>query len=313
MAPIMAKTSQQPTRASGVFVALATPRRAHATEADAAGLLDYMETVMRAGVNGLVLFGSTGEFVHFDTEERMRVLSLAIKRSRVPVLVNVSHSALAGAIELAQDAIAGGAAGLLLMPPYFYRYSDDQLFSFYSEFARAVGGRIPLYLYNLPVFTNPISAGLAHKLLCSGDFAGIKDSSGDPAMFKVLLDLRQRAPFSLLVGNEWLYLDARIGGADGIVSGIAAALPELIVAMDRAVRANQLERARELNARLGEFLEWAEKFPATVAVKQAAVERGWKLDHFAFPLGEQSTTDLESFHRWLRSWLPAVLAECAAV
>lgn len=306
----MAK-SKQASPASGVYVALATPRAPDAMEADAAALFDYVDTISRTGVDGLVLFGSTGEFVHFDVTERMRVLSLAIRRSRLPVLVNVSHSTLSGAVELAQDAIAAGAAGLLLMPPYFYRYTDDQLFVFYQEFMRLTGGKICTYLYNLPFFTNAIGPQLAERLFTSEAFAGIKDSSGDRHMFNSLRDLRLRTPFALLAGNESLYLQARIAGADGIVSGVAAAVPELLVAIDRAVTSKNLERAGRLNARLTELLEWINRFPATLGIKQAAVARGWKLNHFAFPLDERTQADLEAFHRWLPPWLSSVLSESA--
>lgn len=307
----MAKSKQQSPSAKGVYVALATPRRADSTEADAAVLLDYLDTVIRAGVDGVVLFGSTGEFVHFDTAERSRVLGLAMRRSRVPVLVNVSHSTLAGAVGLAQDALAAGAAGLMLMPPYFYRYTDDQLFAFYQAFARQVDANTCTYLYNLPLFTNPIGPELAHRLLTSGSFAGIKDSSGELSMFNGLKELQRQRSFSLLVGSESVYFQARRAGADGIVSGVSAALPELMVALDRALLTNDLDRAQKLNAHLGEFLEWINKFPATLAIKQTAVARGWKLNHSAFPLDDGTKAELDAFHHWLRSWLPAVLSDCA--
>ena len=207
--------------------------------------------------------------------------------------------------------MSADAAGLLLLPPYFYRYSENQLLSFYESFAATIGDKVCTYLYNLPFFTNPIGPQLAERLLTSGAFAGIKDSSGDPEMFQALRQLHQRTGFSLLVGSESLYMDARLAGADGIVSGVAAAVPELIVAIERAVLANELERARHLNTRLGEFVEWVNRFPGTVAIKQAAVARGWKLNHFAFPLGPETTADMETFQQWLRSWLPSVLNECA--
>ncbi len=297
-------------RAGGVYAALATPRRAESIEADAAALLDYMDGVVQAGVDGLVLFGSTGEFVHFDVAERVRTVALAMRRSRVPVIVNVSHSTLAGAGLLADHALEAGAAGVLLMPPYFYRYNDDQLFNFYQDFARLAGRRAAIYLYNLPQFTNPISIGLAERLLGSGTFAGIKDSSGDWEMFEALKALRSGVPFRLLAGNEWLYLRARSAGADGIVSGAAAAVPELVVALDRAISANQVERARHLNSRLEEFAGWVDRFPATVAIKQAAVRRGWKLNHFGLPPDEDTCSSLQVFQRWFEGWLPMVLAEC---
>src|SRR5689334_12161275 len=116
--------------ADGVYAALATPRRKGLAEPDTVGILDYLDAVAQGGVDGVLLFGSTGEFVHFDIADRIHNLSLAIRRSRVPVLVNVSHSTLDGAVLLADDAIACGAAGVLVMPPYFFRYSESDIEQF---------------------------------------------------------------------------------------------------------------------------------------------------------------------------------------
>jgi dihydrodipicolinate synthase/N-acetylneuraminate lyase len=294
--------------AAGVYAALATPRRRASVEADTAALLDYLDVIVRAGVNGLVLFGSTGEFVHFDTTERMRVCSLAIKRSRAPVLVNVSHSTLDGALLLAESACGSGASGLMLMPPYFYRYNDHQIADFYMQFVQEFGGQLPVYLYNLPFFTNPISPEVAAPLLETGLFAGIKDSSGDWGRFENLLAVRRVREFRLLAGHESIYLKARLEGADGIVSGVAAAVPELMIALDRAASAQDLTRAQRLNERLLEFLPWVERFPSTVAIKQAAVARGWKQQHLAVPV---DAAKIDEYHAWLSEWLPQVLRECA--
>jgi dihydrodipicolinate synthase/N-acetylneuraminate lyase len=302
--------TKQPLPASGVYAALATPRRPNSIEADAAALLDYLDAVVRAGVDGLVLFGSTGEFVHFDVGERMRLLMFAVRRSRVPVLVNVSHSTLAGAVELAEHSVDVGAAGVLLMPPYFYTYGDGQLARFYEDFVRLLGSKTSIYLYNLPCFTNRISAELAAGLLSSGAFAGIKDSSGEWQTFETLNALQAKRPFRLLVGNDSLYLRARVGGAHGIVSGVAAAMPELLVAIDDAIRNSKLDRSQELNVRLEEFVDWLGKFPATVGIKQTAAARGWKHEELAVPLDEPTTEILRAFRQWLRNWIPMVLSEC---
>jgi 4-hydroxy-tetrahydrodipicolinate synthase len=303
--------SKQPLPATGVYAALATPRRSASLEGDAAALLDYLDAITRAGVDGLVLFGATGEFVHFDVSERMRLLMFAVRRSRVPVLVNVSHSTLVGAVDLAEHALEVGAAGVLLMPPYFYNYGDSQLARFYEDFVRLLGGKLSIYLYNLPSFTNRISPQLAEALLSSGAFAGIKDSSGDWQIFETLNALQAKRAFRLLIGNESLYLRARTAGAHGIISGVAAALPELIVAIDGAFRNSEVERAQRLNVRLQEFLDWLEKFPTTVGIKQTAASRGWKHDQFAVPLDEETEAILNAFRQWLRDWIPAVLAECS--
>jgi dihydrodipicolinate synthase/N-acetylneuraminate lyase len=303
----MQKTSQS-TLAGGAYAALATPRLPNAVEADAAALFDYLDTIVNAGVDGVVLFGSTGEFVHFDVAERARVLHLASRRCRVPLLVNVSHSTLTGALDLADNAFDSCAVGLLLMPPYFFRYNEGQIFEFYRQFAATVDGRLPIYLYNIPAFTNPISADLAERLLLTEEFAGIKDSSGDWSLFERLQTVHAKLPFRLMIGNDALYLRAHALGADGLVSGVAAALPELMVALNRALNAKDVERAASLNDRLTEFLSWIGKFPATVGIKQAAVLRGWKLYHSAVPFDEGTAADLQHFEKWFRTWLPEVLS-----
>lgn len=303
----------QPTSARGVYAALVTPRRHNSIEADTGMLLDYLDRVVQAGVNGLVLFGSTGEFVHFDVEERVRVTGLAIKRSRVPVWVNASHSSLAGALALAEGAINSGAAGLLLMPPYFYQYPDEQISEFYLQFLELLGDKVPIYLYNLPACTNSLSRPVLQRLLSGGLFAGIKDSGGDWTMFEYLQTLRAAHPFQLLVGSDSLSLRALQTGASGVVSGIAAVLPELLVSLDRAVSAGDHARAERLNERLNEFLSYVEKFPATVAIRQAAVARGWTGKDGAVPLDEDMAAEVIAFHVWLRDWLPGVLAECKDV
>lgn len=305
------QTSGSELFVSGVYAALATPRRPNSIESDAAALLEYLDAVVQAGVDGVVLFGSTGGFVHFDIGERMRTTTLAIKRSQAPVLVNVSHSTLSGAVTLGEHAASSGAAGVLLMPPYFYRYSGEQIAAFYAAFVKALGDAVPVFLYNLPEFTNPITAELAQRLLEGQSFAGIKDSSGNWETFDALRELRNGRKFSLLVGSESLFLRARLAGADGIVSGIAAAFPELVVAIERAVRASDQDRARRLDARLQEFVRWVDRFPATAVIKQAAVARNWPLQHFALPFDEDMAADLIAFQQWFRVWLPAVQSEIA--
>jgi dihydrodipicolinate synthase/N-acetylneuraminate lyase len=100
-------------------------------------------------------------------------------------------------------------------------------------------------------------------------------------------------------------------GADGIVSGVAAAVPELMVALDRAVVAQDSARIQMLQARLEQFLKYLDHFPATIAIKQGAVARGWKQDHAALPFDDVTLAEMSDYRRWFEQWLPEVLAESA--
>jgi dihydrodipicolinate synthase/N-acetylneuraminate lyase len=299
--------SRDPVLASGVYAAILTSRQVDSSEVNVAGFFEYIDRVCRAGPDGIVLFGSTGEFVHYDIGERMRVLALAVRRSRVPVLVNVSHSALQGAVDLAEQAEDAGAAGILLMPPYFYRYLDGEVEQFYFDFLKKRNGDLPIYLYNLPVYTNALSNGLVTRLLSSGKFAGIKDSSGSKDLLQLLKGLRQQHPFQFLIGNDALYVEGLNAGADGVVSGIAAALPELIVAIRKAFLARDNERLESLSVRLRDFCQWTDSLPACVAIKCATEARQWLPAQLAVPLGPDACQKLNDFRGWFAEWLPATL------
>jgi dihydrodipicolinate synthase/N-acetylneuraminate lyase len=307
------RDSPDSTLASGVYAALLTPRIGESTETDAGSLLEYIDKVSASGIDGLVLFGSTGEFIHFDLAERTRTLALAAKRSRLPILVNVSHSSLAGAISLAEQAVAAGASGLLLMPPYFYRLGDELVAEFYTCFLKNLGEAVPVYLYNLPQCTEELSAGITDRLLSTGSFAGIKSSDASWTKFEQLLALRQRRSFQLLVGNERLYLNALSEGADGSVSGVAAAIPELPVAIYRAVKSGESRTAARLAQKLDELMIWIDKLPPILALKQLAELRSWVRFDPAIPIDSATRNDLGQFCRWLEDWLPGALAACREI
>src|SRR5260370_6336231 len=232
------RTKKQPDETNppeGVLVAAVTPRRAQEHSIDLAATLEMIDFLGNSGVNGIALLGSTGEFVHFALDDRRHMLNFAARRSRVPLLVNVSHSTLDGAVGLGGNAAVAGVAGVLLMPPYYFHHTQDSIRSFYLNFADAIGGTTPIYLYNIPACTNEIAPPTVTELLASGRFAGIKDSSGNMEYFGVLCDAAQRTPFTLFAGQERIYVECKRAGADGIISGAASAIPELMVAWARAL------------------------------------------------------------------------------
>ena len=307
----MKKTAKQEAgRLGGMIVAAPTPRRAQEYSIDLGGTLEMIDFLCESGVQAISLLGSTGEFVHFALDDRHHMVNFAAKRSRLPLLVNVSHSTLDGAVDLARAASDAGVAGILLMPPYYFRQDQDVIRSFYFAFATAVGGALPIYLYNIPSCTSEIGRSTASELLSSGLFAGIKDSSGDLDYFRALSQPANRTSFTLFAGYERAYVEARSMGADGAIFGTASAVPELLVALDAALCTGAQERVGRLTARLNEFVDWIEIFPMTVGIKEALKQRKLKTGALAVPLGEPGERKLAEFAEWFRGWLPVVLREC---
>jgi 4-hydroxy-tetrahydrodipicolinate synthase len=287
---------------SGVIAAAVTPHGKRGDEPDIGATLELIDFLCAAGVQGIALLGSTGEFVNLNCGDRVRLVYLAVKRSRVPVLAGVSHSTLDGALALAREASAAGAAGLLLMPPFFFRYRQPEIHEFYMRFAAEMSHGAPIYLYNIPAFTSGISGKTAVQLLSTGRFAGIKDSSGDWDNFQTLNRHKREHSCTLLVGSDGIFTRARLEGADGVVSGVACAVPELLLALDRAIARKDESETWRLDARLHDFLERIESFPAPVALKSALAARGIRTGPLPVPLAPETQKLLDEFREWFRAW-----------
>lgn len=288
---------------SGVIAAAVTPHGKRGDEPDIGATLDLIDFLCKAGVQAIALLGSTGEFTSLHFDDRVRLVYLAVKRSRVPVLAGVSHSTLDGALVLGREASTAGAAGLLLMPPYFFRYRQPEIREFYLRFAAEVSHPAPIYLYNIPAFTSEIETETAVQLLATGRFAGIKDSSGNWDNFQALNRYKREHPFTLLVGHDSIFARARTEGADGVVSGVACAVPELLLALDRAIARHDDAETQRLDARLGEFLERIERFPVPVGIKAALAARGIKTGPLPVPLAGETQAALDEFREWFRGWV----------
>jgi 4-hydroxy-tetrahydrodipicolinate synthase len=299
----MARVARQ-LELRGVFASAVTPRRAGSPDADFSGALELLDFLAEAGVQGICLFGATGEFFDYDFSERQRMVYLGVKRSRVPLIAGVSHSTLAGAIQLADEAVKSGADGLVLMPPFFFRYSQREIEEFYLQFADAAGDAVPILLHNLPHFTSKLEIETVRRLIGTGRFAGIKDSSGDWEYFQHLLALKRDHPFALFSAGDRIAEQALRAGADGVISACACAVPELLAGLARAVSANDAAQAGMLNARLVEFMDWGERFPFPVAIKRAVELRGQKAGPPLIPLAPESLQALDEFSRWFATWLP---------
>ena len=170
------------------------------------------------------------------------MVNFAAKRSRVPLLVNVSHSTLDGAVELARQAAGAGVAGVLLMPPHYFRHSQQEILIFYRALCRC-RSRASLQPISTTSRLSPARSRAQPPRHCSP--SGASAASKTPAeawnIFPRFSN-NARARHSLFcAGQERIYVQQRRAGAQGAVSGVASALPELMVALDQAIVAGDPE------------------------------------------------------------------------
>jgi 4-hydroxy-tetrahydrodipicolinate synthase len=290
------------TEVQGVYAAAITPRGTHG-EIDFGASFELIDFLSKGGVNGIALCGATGEFAALNHDERSRLVYLGVKRSRVPVLVGVGSATLDESVTLARDARDAGAAGLLLPPPHFFLYDQDDLREFYLQFAEQVGSGVAIFISKAPPAGSSLDAATAFDLLSTGHFAGIElraealqkvQSNGGPGEWR------------LLSPDDSTFIAARCSGAHAAISPAACAAPELMSALDQALRANNRPRAEELQTRLLEFLAWVDQFPQPLILKVAAGLRGLKTGPPAVPVSPGKQAKLEEFRAWFPQWLPGV-------
>jgi 4-hydroxy-tetrahydrodipicolinate synthase len=272
-----------------IYVAAITPRGPQ-LEINFGAAFELIDFLSKSQPAGIVLFSALGEYPSLASEERSRLVYLAVKRSRVPILAGVGSAMLDHSLELAREARKAGAEALLLPPPFFYAYRQDEIREFYLEFASQLGGGIPVYLSQLPEPAVQITFETASELMDTGRFAGIEDSTGELA-----------PGLPALIASDHLLVRARCAGA-AVISSAGCPLPELVLALDRALGNGQREEAARLESRLEEFLKWLNGFPPPVLIKTATALRGIKTGPITMPLPAAQKDRLEEFRSWFPAW-----------
>ena len=164
---------------SGVFPAMTTPF-------DDDGKIDEKEfaasvdRLIDAGANGFVVAGCTGEFWTLSHEERARYYSLAVEAvaGRVTLVVGTGAVTVDETVKLTKMADKAGADGVLILPPYFVKLTDDEIFAHYRDVVSQT--QIPILLYNIPGnAVNALSPSLVRRLADLDTIVAVKESSGD--------------------------------------------------------------------------------------------------------------------------------------
>ncbi len=289
----------------GIYVAAVTPWGPQDT-VDEAALGRHLEMLLAAGVDGICIGGSTGEFARLEIAGRQRLLRVALETvaGRVPLLAGIGHASLDGTLALLTS--AAGATAVVVPPPYYFPYGQAELLAFYRRVAEA--SNLPVLIYNIPQFTSGLEPATARQLLAGGTCAGIKDSSGRADMLETLAAERRRTPFVFFCGNDEYLARALEMGADGGLSGVAACAPELLVTLYRAFRAGEAAGVARAHQLLMEIIGRLETFPPPVGIRLALEARGIPVGSHAVPLAPETEQRARDFQRWLEDWLPRATA-----
>ena len=284
----------------GAATALVTPFRDGSPDFEALGRL--IERQIEAGIDALVITGTTGEAATLSDRERRDVLrfSAATVKGRVPLIAGTGSPSTHTAVRLSCEAAAAGADGLLVVTPYYNKPTPQGLVAHYREIARAA--EKPVLVYHVPSRTGThLSPEDYQALAAIPGIAGIKEAGAPTAdVARTLSLLSRRIP--LYAGNDAETLSHMAMGAEGVVSVVSNLFPREVAELCRLLDGGKWEEGRRLFFRLLPFatLLFSESNP--IPVKAALSLMGLCSAEVRLPLTEATEMTKRALQRALDKW-----------
>ncbi len=167
----------------GSYTVTVTPFTEDGSAIDFPGWKNFLDWQLEVGVPGIILLGTTGEFLTISDDERSEFVESTVKHiaGRIPVLVGTMNAHTPNAVRYSVEAEALGADGLMIIPPYYYTPTEDEIFNYYKAICEAVS--VPIMLYNNPFTANvDLSAKMVGRLTNAFEqIRYIKEASMDAA------------------------------------------------------------------------------------------------------------------------------------
>lgn len=238
---------------SGIFPALLTPFDASG-RINEDSLRKLVSFNIAKGVDGFYVCGSTGEAFLLSHEERKRILEVVVSEvaGRVAVICHVGAISTDFSIELGRHAVVTGADAVSSIPPFYYKFSTDEVLGFYRDLADAI--ELPVIPYNFPALSGvSLSGDLIRQLRKHPRIAGVKFTSSD--LFQ--LERMKKADPELIVYNGFdeMFLAGMAMGADGAIGSTYNFMPGKFLGIRERLLAGDLPGARALQDQANEVIQ----------------------------------------------------------
>ena len=255
-----------------ILPALLTPMDARG-ELNLSALDALVDRLIGEGVDGFYVMGSSGEALLLSTGERKAVAEAALARvqGRAPVIVQVGSTNPREAKELARHAAAHGADAVSSVPPFYYKYSTEELKRFYFDLADAAG--LPVLVYNVSLYTGvEFNMQNAGDLLTDPRILGIKHTNYN---LYTLNRFKKSCPDKVIFnGFDECLLGGLSLGADGAIGTTYNAFAPLAMRIRDLFAANRMEEALSAQNLLNDFVDAILQTGAIAGTKYALTLQG---------------------------------------
>jgi 4-hydroxy-tetrahydrodipicolinate synthase len=236
----------------GSYTVSVTPFTEDGAAIDLAALRRFLDWQIGIGVPGIIILGTTGEFLTISDDERSRYVDATVRHvaGRMDVLVGTMNASTPNAVRYSREAEALGADGLMILPPYYYTPTHDEIFGYYRAIAEAVS--LPIMLYNNPVTSNvDMPARLVGRLTRSFEnIRYIKEASMDVGRVYDIVEETQGV-MNVFAGER--IVESFLLGAVGYVNPYGNYIPRASARIWDLLVAGRVDDARRIQRLIGKL------------------------------------------------------------
>jgi 4-hydroxy-tetrahydrodipicolinate synthase len=259
---------------AGIIPPIATPLDED-EKVDENALRSLVRYLLRSGVHGIFVLGSTGEFAHLSDDEKKRAIEIVLSEvdGKVPVLVGVTETGTKRSIFWAKEAQMLGANGVVAAPPFYYPLSEAEIENHYRALSSEC--ELPILLYHIPSTTKVrFSLTLIERLAEVPNIVGIKDSTGDLPFVFTLIDRMRERNFLVFQGHDTLLAPTLLYGAHGGINALANLTPSWFVSLYEAAKRGEAILAISWQRKINELTHFLEAMTFLPALKMALHLKG---------------------------------------
>ena len=219
------------------------------------GIRKTINYLISEKVNGLYITGSTGETFLMSQDEKKQVIEIIVDEvnGRVPVIAHIGSIGTKITTELGQYAEKVGVDSLSALPPFYYGFSNDEIFSYYKDISNTTN--LPITIYNIS-HAHLMDLDMLKRLAAIKNVKGVKYTAPTHFNFnKIKKEVGEN--FKIYSGMDEMSLSGLISGADGIIGSFHNLMPEMFVDIYAKVKEGNINAAKKIQEKINIIILYA--------------------------------------------------------
>ena len=260
------------------------------------GLKKVINHLISENVNGLYITGSTGETFLMSPEEKKEVINIVVEEvnGRIPVIAHIGSIGTKLTTDLAKFATSAGVDALSALPPFYYNFSNEEIFSFYSDIATS--SDLPIIIYNIS-HANLMDIEMLKRLAAIENIMGVKYTASTHFNFeKIKKEIGTN--FKIYSGMDEMALSGLISGADGMIGSFYNLMPEMFVGIFENMKNGNISEAKKIQNKVNIIILYALKksgYPfIKMGLKWLGIDSGYVRKPFASLVDKEIESEIKN-------------------